>query len=257
MIASVLGLLIIGWFIIKRPLGALALVFLLVTFIWRLCAAWYLDAVGPIYSYEAERMVGGGIAGEFFGMAIILTIAVIGYVFRPGYFAGRVSSPQKSLATSKLGFSLGDVFFWISVLYVIGLYSDMLIRGVIPVFDCMERYEYLSDYAGTLHFTLFKYGSLIALQLGTFYVYPRLRGEQFDYRFLLVLVMLLLYSALTGSRFSAFYSLSLFFITPFSAVLALKLHRALPELGQSGKEFGRALNHPLFLSFLAIVSVVV
>jgi hypothetical protein len=257
MIASLLGLLIVAWFIVRRPLGAFALIFLLVTFIWRLGAAGYLDAMGPLYSYEAERMVGGGIAAEFFGIAIILTIAVMAYIFRPSYFAGKVSSALRLSTASSKGFSLGDGVFWLSALYVIGLFADMLLRGAIPLFDCMERYEYLFDYAGPLHMALFKYGPLIALQLGTFCVYPRLRGESYDYRFLLLLVVLLFYSALTGSRFSAFYSLSLFFITPFSLVLALKLYDDLPSREKRPTLVGRLLNHPLFLAFLGLVSVAI
>jgi hypothetical protein len=257
MIASLLGLLMVAWFIVRRPLGAFAFIFLLVTFVWRLVAAGYLDAMGPLYSYEAERMVGGGIAAEFFGMAIILTIAVMAYIFRPAYFAGKVSSALRLSTASSKGFSLGDAVFWLSTLYVIGLFADMLLRGAIPLFDCMERYEYLSDYAGPLHLALFKYGPLIALQLGTFCVYPRLRGGSYDYRFLLLLVVLLFYSALTGSRFSAFYSLSLFFITPFSLVLALKLYGELPPRDKRTTLVGRLFDHPLFLAFLGLVSVVI
>lgn len=257
MIASLLGLLTVAWFIVRRPLGAFALIFLLVTFIWRLSAAGYLDVMGPLYSYEAERMVGGGVAAEFFGMSIILTIAVMAYIFRPAYFAGKVSSALRSSTAARTGFSLGDGVFWLSALYVIGLFADMLLRGVIPLFDCMERYEYLSDYAGPLHLALFKYGPLIALQLGTFCVYPRLRGGSYDYRFLLQLVVLLFYSALTGSRFSAFYSLSLFFITPFSLVLAAKLYGGLPPRDRRTTLVGGLLDHPLFLALLGLVVVVI
>jgi hypothetical protein len=257
MIASFLGLLMVAWFIVRRPLGAFALIFLLVTFTWRLVAAAYLDVMGPLYSYEADRMVGGGIAAEFFGMTIILTIAVMAYIFRPAYFAGKVSSALRPSTASRTGFSLGDGVFWLSTLYVIGLFADMLLRGVIPLFDCMERYEYLSDYAGPLHLALFKYGPLLALHLGTFCVYPRLRGGSYDYRFMLMLVILLFYSALTGSRFSAFYSLSLFFIMPFSLVLALKLYGDLPPLDKRTTFVGRFLDHPLLLAILGLVLVVI
>ena len=255
MIASLLGLLLIAWFIVRRPVGAFALIFLLVTFIWRLVAAGYLDVMGPLYSYEAERMVGGGIAAEFFGMTIILTTAVLAYIFRSAYFAGKVSSALRLSAASRTGFSLGNVVFWLSTLYVIGLYADMLLRGVIPLFECMERYEYLYNYAGPLHWALFKYGSLISLQLGTFCVYPRLRGGSYDYRFLLPLVALLFYSVLTGSRFSAFYSLLLFFITPFSLVLAVKLYGDIPTLVKRTNLEGQFFVHLLFFSSLGVVLV--
>jgi hypothetical protein len=257
MIVSFLGLLMVAWFIVRRPIGAFALIFLLVTFIWRLGAAAYLDVMGPLYSYEAERMVGGGIAAEFFSMAIILTLAVMAYIFRPAYFAGKVSSALRPSAASRTRFSLGDGVFWLSTLYVLGLFADMLLRGVIPLFDCMERYEYLSDYAGPLHLALFKYGPLFALQLGTLCVYPRLRGGYYDYRFLSLLVIILLYSALTGSRFSAFYSLSLFFITPFSLVLALKLYGDLPPLDKRATFVSRILYHQLLISILGLVLVAI
>jgi hypothetical protein len=255
MIASLLGLLMVAWFIVRRPLGAFALIFLLFTLIWRLGAAGYLDAMGPLYSYEADRMVGSGIAAEFFSMAIILTIAVMAYIFRPDYFAGKVSSALRLSTASSKGFSLGDGVFWLSALYVIGLFADMLLRGAIPLFDCMERYEYLSDYAGPLHLALFEYGPLIALQLGTFCVYPRLRWGSYDYRFILLLALLIFYNALTGSRFSAFYSLSLFFITPFSLVLALKLYGDLPPRRKRTSLVGRLLDHSLFFASLGVVLV--
>jgi hypothetical protein len=236
MIAPIFALLMVLWFALKRPLGMLALIFLFANFVWKLIAAIYLDQVGPIYSYEVDLMVGGGAAAEYFGIAIILSIAVFGYFFRLEYFNKKLTPNDCDESSFKRIHHTSDLVFAVACLYFVALVLDLLARGVIPLLDCMERYEYLAEYAGPLHLALFKYGPLIALQMGTFYVLPRLRGRGYDYRFLGLLVVMLLYSAATGSRFSAFYSFTLFFIMPFSALAALKLHTETLMLGKSSIE---------------------
>ena len=186
-------------------------------------------------------MVGGGAAAEYFGIAIILSIAVFGYFFRPVFFNGKLSEKNWDESSLKKMGHTSDLVFAVACLYFFALVLDMFARGVIPLLDCMERYEYIAEYAGPLHLALFKYGPLIALQMGTFYVLPRLSGRGYDYRFLGLLVVMLLYSAATGSRFSAFYSFTLFFIMPFSALLARNLNTETWMLRKSSIEKSSSL----------------
>jgi hypothetical protein len=51
----------------------------------------------------------------------------------------------------------------------------------------------------------------------------RLRNQRTDFRYLGLLGILLLYMFLTGNRFSAFYSLTSFFVIPLSAALAAEI----------------------------------
>lgn len=222
MIGILVGLALILWLCLRRTAVALALCLLLVGFAWRLVSAAYLDMAGPLFSYEVEGRVGGdALAANMFGALIALTVLVMAAVIRPGILH-REAARLQPVAGDGAGPSLGDVVFWTGALFVTALFVDLFRIGVIPLLHCLERYEYLEVYAGTFHKILFKYGSLIALQFGTFAVYPCLRGGRYDWRFVALIAALFAYLPLTGNRFSGFYSLTLFFVAPVSLVWLLR-----------------------------------
>lgn len=225
-----MALAVILWGCLRRTGAAIALCFLLVGFVWRLVGAAFLDQAGPIDSYEAEMLVGGDtFAADSFGLLIALTVLVLVLAMRPSSLqaeAGRLAPPPVPSA----GINLGDMVFAAGLLFVLALYVDLFRIGVIPLLHCMERFEYLESYAGLFHQALFKYGSLIALQFGTFAVYPRLAGGRYDWRFIVLVAALFVYLTLTGNRFSAFYSFTLFFLTPYCFVWLL---RSNPRLADS------------------------
>lgn len=241
MIGISVALAVILWLCVRRTAVALALCFLLVGFVWRLVGAAYLDVAGPLYSYEADLLVGGdSLAANMFGAFIALTVLVMAGIIRPTVLEREVARLEP-VPTARPGLSLGDLVFGASALFVIALFVDMFRIGVIPLLDCIERYEYFSSYAGHLHKVLFKYGSLIALQMGTFAVYPRLLGGRYDWRFLVLVAALFVYLSLTGNRFSGFYSLTLFFLTPFCLVWLLRSNPRFAD-GAAGRESGRSTS---------------
>lgn len=224
MIGISVALISILWLCVRRTGVAIALCFLLVGFVWRLLGAAYLNGAGPLYSYEAETIVGGdALAANMFGFLIALTVLVMAWMIRPAVLEREVTRLQP-VTGAHPGLTIGDFVFYGGVLFILALFIDLFRIGVIPLVHCIERYEYLAVYAGPFHKILFKYGSLIALQLGIFAAYPRLRGGCYDWRFVALLAALFVYLPLTGNRFSAFYSLTLFFLMPLSLIWLLRSH---------------------------------
>lgn len=227
MAASLLALLLLGWRAFAQPAFALAFGFLLFSFAWRLLAMLYLGASGPVWAEELGRSVGGDEAGMLFGLAMALTVVVFAMVLRPAALARRL--PQRLPAATMIrNLTLGDLVFVALLAFVGLLYADLLRRGVIPLLARMERYDYATRYAGPLHQWLFEYGSLLSAQIGSFFLYPRLRGRSPDWRFLGLFAAILVYCVLTGHRFSAFYAFGSFFVMPLAAVPALRACGRLP-----------------------------
>jgi hypothetical protein len=234
MIGVAIALALILWVCLRRTGAAIALCFLLVGFIWRLVGAAFLDAAGPIASYEAEMLVGGDtFAADSFGLLIAISVLVMLAVMRPASLQAEAARLQP-LPAPAAGWSIGDLAFGAGLLFVLALYADMFRIGSIPLLQCIERYEYLDEYAGVFHKALFKYGSLIALQFGTFAVYPRLVGGRYDWRFIMLVAALFIYLPLTGNRFSAFYSFTLFFLTPYCFVWLLRGNPRFADQGNGG-----------------------
>jgi hypothetical protein len=122
---------------------------------------------------------------------------------------------------------LGNVVLIALSLFLAVLYLDMLFRGPVPLFSGIDRLEYNSDMAGPLHPLVLEYGFLFAGIIGCMFVYPRLHGRDFDFRFLGLLVAFFAYYALTGNRFSAFYGFAGYFAIPLAALTAAHSVRTL------------------------------
>jgi hypothetical protein len=107
------------------------------------------------------------------------------------------------------------------IVALVVVYGDMLRRGVIPLFVGMDRLEY-NLISGILHRALYELNFLFSGILGVFTTLRRLQGRQFDLRFVVLLIALLAYWALTGNRASAFVVSICYFALPFAAVVAME-----------------------------------
>ena len=116
-------------------------------------------------------------------------------------------------------FSLPDLAFWVVALFIVALWAELLVRGNIPLFARMERFDYTRLYGGSLHRRLLEWGPMLAFQLGLFFAIPLLHDKPPDRRFGALAGALILYLFLVGHRFSSFYVYASFFIMPIGAVL--------------------------------------
>lgn len=208
----------------KRPAIAFAYAFLLVTFISKMVSVVYLDVRGPIFAEQLNREIGGGWAAIPFAVVVMLALTPSYFILKPAHTRCANSTLRYSTrGQNSIGeVTLGDIALIAIVGFSLLLYADMLFRGVIPIRDGIERFDYATQYAGNFHHFLFKYGPLIAMWCGVFFVFPALHGKNFDWRFLGALFLLLSYAFVTGHRFSAFYSFSTFFILPLAALFIVK-----------------------------------
>lgn len=210
-----------------RTSAVVAGVFVLMVLIPRIVALTYIDLYGPVYAEQLDREIGGtGSSMPLLATSVLLFILALAFIFRPAILRRLLDLP---LAPHPRAVLAGRLAFIACTLFIVLLYADLLMRGVIPLFDQMERYDYATDHAGPFHLMLFEYGFLFATVLGTFFVYPRLIGRGFDLRFMFLLFSLFGYFILTGHRFSAFYGFSCFFFLPLSALFFLKNVNALPS----------------------------
>jgi hypothetical protein len=215
----------LSWLIARRTAAALAATFLLFTLTTRTISLVYVDLAGPVYSEQLDRMVGGAPSMPLFASSILILIAALAHAFRPAVLA-RVNLPKRS---KRQGIDLaGNVLFVITAAFVASLYGDMLARGIVPLLYGMDRLEYNATIAGPLHGWLAEMGFLLAGMLGVGFCMPRMQGRDFGFRFLVLYLLVFAYFALTGNRFSAFYSFTSFFILPLAAVPAMAVVGLLP-----------------------------
>jgi hypothetical protein len=201
-----------------RMAAALAAAFLLFSFVTRTLSLIYVDLAGPMYSEQLDGMVGGASSMPLFAASILLPMVVLAYVFRPAALE-HVRVPQRP-AGQRIDVA-GNVLFAIAAVFVVSLYVDMLGRGVVPLFSAMDRLEYNATVAGPLHGWLAEMGFMLAGTLGAGFCMTRLQGRDFSFRFIALYLLVLAYFALTGNRFSAFYSFTSFFLLPLAAVPAM------------------------------------
>ena len=195
--------------------AALAGFFVLFSLLTRTAALTYVDLAGPIYAVELEDDVGGGPSMPLFATAVLAFIVPLAMLFRPSRLKVLLRSVR---ATSIVHRGLVNLVLVLVSLFVIALYIDMFWRETIPLFQGIDRLDYNRDMAGPIHPFVFDFGFLLATLIGTMMVYPRVRGREFDFRFLAIYVAVITYYALTGNRFSAFYSFTSFFVIPIAAV---------------------------------------
>lgn len=191
-----------------------ALFFLLFGFTLRMASTLYVGTFGPVFAVHFNRYIADvGGASLVFVATIAIVLASAAVMLRP-----RSIVPRTYPAARFQSDHLARLAFIGMSAYVVALYGDMLIRGVIPLFSFMERNVYTEQYAGIFHKLFFQFSFLFAFMMGFFLVRPRLQGRSYELRYLAMLAALYVYFVLTGHRFSIFFSVTAFFIIPLAAV---------------------------------------
>lgn len=212
---------IMAWIAVSRS-GLVMIAFLVFfSFVWRLISVFYIDAFGPVFSEELERYVGPGLAALPLVASQALLVLALLVSFRPQRLRALASGTCGRLATIVPAgrFDLSSVVFWTVLAYVLALWIELRLRGPIPLFAGIERFDYTRQYGGPLHQRLIEWGAMLAFQLGLFMTLPAMRGGRFDLRFAALFAGVLIYLFVVGHRFSSFYAYSSFFIIPVGALL--------------------------------------
>lgn len=206
----------------------LSAAFILLVLLPRLVSTAYIDIAGPLYAVQLFREIGGlGSAMPVITAFVMLVMAILWFIFRRSKVK-KLLRQQRTFSTYQKFILNGMLSFY--VVYVLALYADLLMRGNIPLFTQLERYEYATSVAGPLYHITIVYGFLLAAGIGLGFVYPRLHGKQFDFRFILILPLFFVYFVLTGHRFSAFFGYVCFFLLTFSSYFMMKQSGLLPTL---------------------------
>lgn len=220
-VAIGLILAVMAWIAVRRP-GLVMIAFLVFfAFVWRLISVFYIDAFGPVFSEQLERYVGPGLAVLPLVASQALLIAALLVSFRPQRLRAFAVEARGGLAgvLPPGRFNLSNLAFWTVLAYVLALWIELRLRGPIPLFAGIERFDYTRQYGGPLHQRLMEWGAMLAFQLGLFMTLPAMRGRKFDLRFAALFGVVLIYLFVVGHRFSSFYAYSSFFIIPVGALL--------------------------------------
>jgi hypothetical protein len=246
------------WIVFTRPALGIIGFFVFFALAWRLVSVLYIDVYGPLSSEQLERDIGPGISAVPIAISQGLVIAALLFSFRPQRLQRLFSEGGLKLG-SRLpagGLDLAGMAFWVASLFIAALWVELLVRGPIPLFAGLERFDYSRLYGGPLHHLLMQWGPMLAFQLGIVFVAPTLNNRPFDRRFAVMFAILLLYLFLVGHRFSSFYAYSSFFIIPIGAALLSQRAR-----DQSARHLfsGTALRYMVMagvaLCFLVIAAV--
>ena len=221
----------------KRRAAAVAGFFILFSLGTRVLAASYVDLAGPIYALELDRYIGGGQITAPFAPFILVVIAALAFVFRPKILRRLLSGGE---ATSIYGAEAESVLFLAICAFVGVLYLEMLIVGPIPLFAGIDRITYDQTIGGPIHGLVMGNGAVFAFLIGAMFVLPRLRGGQFDFRYVAVFGAMMVYFGLTGNRFSIFYRDTSFLLMAIAAVPAVGA--AGWALGEGRSGFARFLT---------------
>jgi hypothetical protein len=212
MLAQVCGIAMV-WLALCRRAYFLAFFFFLFGFGTRIASVTFIEATGPVYSLQLERMLyPNGSLMSLVASYMVLVAAVL-VVFRRRRIRRALARAELRRAVSPAGGNLANLAFYGFVAFVGGLYVQLWLGGEIPLLTGMERYDFSAKHGGVLHGILMEWANIFALQLGVLFVRPRRHGRR-DRRFLALLVPLLFYFFLTGHRFSAFYATTAFFLAP-------------------------------------------
>lgn len=221
-VAAVVLLLAAGlWIAVKRSGLGMIFFFFLFAFVWRLSSVLYIDLFGPVFADQLVQDIGPGMAAIPIAISQGLVAAALLFSFRQ-HRVRQIICANESTAVrwSPLArFSLPDIAFWAAALFIVALWIELLVRGQIPLFSGIERFDYTRLYGGPLHRRLMEWGAMLAFQLGMFFSVPLLHGRKTDWRFGALFGSLIVYLFLAGHRFSSFYLYASFFIMPIGAVV--------------------------------------
>jgi hypothetical protein len=209
------------WIAVKRPGLGMIFFFVLFAFAWRLASVFYIDVFGPILSDQLALEIGPGISALPIAISQGIVVLAMLFSFRRQRVLQLVGQDEAGLA-SRLPpgrFSLSDLAFLATALFVVALWVELLVRGPIPLLAGIERFDYTRLYGGSLHRRLLEWGPMLAFQLGIFFAVPLLHDGPSDRRFGALFGALILYLFLAGHRFSSLYVYSSFFVMPIGVVL--------------------------------------
>ena len=219
--AGVAFLAVALWIAVKRPWLGMIFFLVLFAFAWRLVSVLYIDVFGPLFSEQLALEIGPGISTVPIAVSQGIVIIALLFSFRQQRVL-RLFSRDGSALASRLPsgrFSFADLAFLAAALFVVALCVELLLRGPIPLFAGIERFDYTRLYGGSLHRRLLEWGPMLALQLGIFFAIPLLHDRPSDRRFGALFGTLILYLFLAGHRFSSLYVYSAFFVMPIGAVM--------------------------------------
>lgn len=209
------------WIAVKRSGLGMIFFFFLFAFVWRLSSVLYIDLFGPIFADQLVQDIGPGMAAIPIAISQGLVAAALLFSFRQHRVRQiiGVDEPTAVRWSPLARFSLPDLAFWAATLFIVALWIELLVRGPIPLFSGIERFDYTRLYGGPLHRRLMEWGAMLAFQLGLFFSVPLLHGRTTDWRFAALFGSLILYLFLAGHRFSSFYLYASFFIMPIGAAV--------------------------------------
>lgn len=207
------------WLLRRHPAMIMAQVLLLFSFTLRVVCTLYVDLFGPIYSTDLGFDLGPGASTTLF---VFSTLSVFAATFW-AYHRLRIDSGK--LGRTLLGLPqsfISNVALAGYGALILGNFSEMLVSGHIPLFEGMDRLEYAGRYGTVFYAFTYEFHFLIATLLGYLFAITRLSSGSFDYRFLAVLAILIIFFMLTGNRFSVFLLYISFFLMGASAVSVAK-----------------------------------
>jgi hypothetical protein len=234
----------------RRPVIFIGFFFIIFTLAWRMCATMFIDLAGPVYSTQLARDIGPGTASVIHSIAYVVTLIPFLYYFRSDAIeAWCADSRRRGAARGEI--TLSDITFALSLLFLSFLFFDLVRRGSIPLFNRIDRFDYVG---GSAHRWIVKYGNLVTFWWGVMFAAGYIRQRRLNWPMFALLCTSALYALLTGNRFSAFYSQCSFFITPWAAVIALK-YRSTDEsfLSWMRRRFASATSRAVAFGLTAIV----
>lgn len=212
------------WIVVRRPGLGMIFFFVLFAFAWRLVSVLYIDLSGPVFSDQLVQELGPGMAAVPVVISQGLVVVALLYSFRRERVRRLIDADGLGFESRSLpgGISFPNLAFLAATLFVTGLVVELLVRGPIPLFAGIERFDYSRLHGGPLHLRLLEWGPMLAFQLGIFFVIPLLHDRPSDWRFAALFGTLLVYLFLAGHRFSSLYLYSSFFVMPIGAVLTVR-----------------------------------
>jgi len=229
--------------------------YILVVILSRLVSTAYIDVAGPVYAVELNREIGGlDSSMPIITAFVILFMATLWFVFRRSKIKKLLRQKYYTFSSYQEFMLKGMLVFY--TVYVVAIYADLLMRGNIPLFNQLERYEYGAIAGSLYHITIF-HGFLLAAGIGFGFVYPRLHGRQFDFRFLFILLLFFIYFVLTGHRFAVFFGYVSFFLLVFSPFLMMKQAGVLPSIHTGESILSQLIKSKYSISVLGLVFVMV
>ena len=245
-------------FIALRFVAAWIIGYFMLNFFIRLISSGYIDHFGPLYSDNLKRNISGNDSSLYYLLALACTLIPFIIIFN----RSRLDKLCKNIGNVYPDQTI-RIFFTILVagssLYVLLLYADMLWRGIIPIVECMERYDYYK-FSGPFHLPTFHYGPIAFMIFGGATIFMKLRGGAFDIRFPILLVLIVGYTVLTGHRFSAPIVFLHYFSMPLAVLVAARQGPFQMPIRTDKQEHNRRNQLrefiPILLTFILVILLV-